>query len=718
MELMTGQNSESKMHKHLHHADGYASIIKEDHNSDNGRKYSVTDTHKVFRGLRRHVLLILIMTALGVGGVLGITYFLNKTYTAQSYVLYQEESGSNKTLMGNYTLNKLSLPTMMEMMRLPMQFKSAQSIFGLDLTVDQMMDMTKIESPPGRSNLIRIVTQGRNASLVVELANSLASVIVKHSEDLNRRQLQEAYDYFKMQREIAGETLSQNSKEIAEFKQQNPSFEQDTGNSTLIEGASRARAGYQGAYLSYNSLLVEYENLKREADKVPDHIVKYSLDGSPFKERLTQTEMALLDARTKYASDNPKIKLLESSLRELRNMLNEQRIDDSKGKVFEKNPFKEQLSVELMRLQGKLRSQQQLKEDLEASVIAIEKGLETLPKEQMQFVKLMQVKKSAEEEAKELDLALRSTLLYLSLGKGDVDLYQSADVAEPITSRWDKWLSLFPILGAFIGLGLGIGIAVGLEMSDHRICTAKQIDLLYKVKCIQTIPEISGLMKKDIEEQTLFYIRDLVDQFECLNDGETPKSIGFTSSLNGEGKSCLAYYLAKYYATRLGKKTVVIEFDYHLNEFLREDLIPCATVEKYLRGETDLSHIVEQGKPDCIKTAFDPSMKELLKSDRMAQLWKDLSEKYDVIVIDTPAIVEDDYALNLVNWVDLCVFVIGSAVVKRDHVDASFRELERRGITPCGIVLNRVVAAYIDDVRIRAERKNLSKRLWKKVFKK
>lgn len=716
---MTDGESEKKTNKHVpegHQTPHFASIIKEEHVTDENGEHSVTDTHKIFRGIRRHILLILIAAAFGAAGVLAITFFLNKTYTAQSYVLYQEEGGSTKTLMGNYTLNKLSLPTMMEMMKLPLHFKSAKSILGLDLTVDDIMDMTTIESPPGRSNLIRIVTKGRDASLVVDLANALANVIVKHSEDLNRKQLQEAYDYFNTQREQAKQKQSLNSKEIADFKQQNPSFEQDSGNSTLIESAVQARTSYQNAYLAYNSLLVEYENLKRETVKVPDHTVKYALEGSPFKERLTQTEMALLDARTKYAPDNPKIKVLESSLRELRNMLSEQSMDDSKGKIYEKNPLKEQLNIELMRLQGKLRSAQKLKEDLEASVQGVDKALENLPKEQMQFARLMQIKKSTDEEIKELDLALRSTQLYLSLGKGDVDLYQSADVAEPLTSKWEKWLALFPILGAILGIGVGVCIAIGLEMTDRRICTAKQIDLLYNVKCIQTIPEIPSLIKKDVEEQTLFYIRDLVDQFEHLNNGETPRSIGFTSSLNGEGKSCLAFYLARYYATRLGKKTVVIEFDYHKNEFLREDLTPCDTVEKYLHGETDLSHIVEPGEPDCIKAAFDPGMKELLKSDRMTQLWTNLKEKYDVIVIDTPAIVEDDYALNLVNWVDLSVFVVGSSIAKKEHIDASFIELERRGIKPCGIILNRVLAAYIDDVRIRTELKHNRKKKWKNIF--
>ena len=125
------------------------------------------------------------------------------------------------------------------------------------------------------------------------------------------------------------------------FKRAHPHFELDTGHSKLVDSAAKAQAEYEQSRMSYNARLVEYENLTREVGKIPDRTLRYAYDDNPWKERILQTEMSLLEARTRYATDNPKVKMLEASLAELRKIVSEDSQEvDLTGQVYERNPLK------------------------------------------------------------------------------------------------------------------------------------------------------------------------------------------------------------------------------------------------------------------------------------------------------------------------------------------------------------------------------------------
>jgi len=681
---------------------------------------SKIDMNKVRSGVRRHILMVLICGVIFAFGGGVATYILRKTYSADAFLVYQQERPER--LAGTYTLSKFSLPTVVQMMRLPMHYKAVKSILGLNIPIEDLDEMVEIENPHNKSNLIKVSCVGKNPTLVVNVANTLSSVIVKHSEELSRKQLQMAHDYFFSQQKSANARLDAQDKALAGFKSENPHFELSSGHSTLIDSAAKARAEYQNSALAYNTLLVEFENLQREAANVPEHTVKYAYEESPLKDRIQQTEMALLEARTRYAPDNPKVKILETSLGELRKMLSEVSMDDRQGKVYEKNPLKEQLNVELMRLQGKLRSSQKLKEDLQESMVLAEQELETLPQDQIQYAKLMHKKAAAQDEIKQLANAVRSTELLLKLGKGDVDVYHRADTAQAYSSKWDNYVNFFPLVGFILGCFFGLGLAAIVEALDRKVCTEKQVELSYTAPCLQIVPDIRGLARKDSEGALLFYIRSLSERVESSIGAEGFSSVAFTSSVAGEGKSALAYHFARYYAERRGQKVVFVEFDPRSNPFVsmtkkkgkKEENLPC--IEQYLNGTATLTDITKKGSVDCIKAGFDPNMNELVISDKMKALWSELNKKYDLVVMETPTVIDDTYASNLLRFTDLCVFVVASSKVTKPVIDSALHELESKNIHADGIVLNRVQPTYVNDARIQKERKRLRRQYWKNIL--
>ena len=122
------------------------------------------------------------------------------------------------------------------------------------------------------------------------------------------------------------------------------------------------------------------------------------------------------------------------------------------------------------------------------------------------------------------------------------------------------------------------------------------------------------------------------------------------------------------------------------------------------------SDIIDKGDPDRIKTGPDPDMMELVKSQTFAELWGKLKDSYDMVIVDAPGIIKDVYAPNVLERVDMIVYLISAQHTKRAEIASGFHELERDKLRPCGILLNQVPRIYIDDARIHREYREMRKK--------
>lgn len=663
------------------------------------------DTKKLFLGVQRHLgLAIASMILFGLLGGWGTYHFLT-TYKAQAVVLYQQDIP--KTLPGGYLLSNFTLPTVLDLIKLRSNFQAIKSMLGLDLSLKELEAMVDVSTPRNNSDLIHITARGDNQNLVIDIANTLAKLVVKTSQEFYRRQLQTALDNFKNELEIIRQRLALQVQEIEDFKKSYQYFEMNAEYAGLLAQLNEARTKYDNSALRYNSLLVEYENLKREAANLPpERASALDLQSNPLQSRVLGLQTALAEARAKYTKDNPKIKLLENEINDLLKQLKNANIQN---RLREPNSTKEKLNIELMRMQGRVRAAQKIKQDLALNLSKIEKQLANLPSQQMAFSKLLHAKQITEEQMKFLNNAVESTQLMINVPRGSIELYQLAEKALPL--REGLFIELLPIIGMIFGLGFGMCCAIFLEMQDQGIWTIKQVELSYHLPCLLVIPEIPSLTKITAEDKVLFFIRILAERLERVSKKNTPFSVVFTSSLEGEGKSFLAYHLARYYSS-LNKKVIFIEFDYHKNPFLPQLPQTYCPVESYLKEEIPWEEVIIPGKPDLIVVGqTELHMKELIKSKNMQNLMDHLKSSYEIIIIDGPGIIQEDFSPNLISFADLSVFVIGSTVVKKNTIDESLRELENYGIKPCGIVLNHVLPVYIDDERIKIYTKKLKN--WK-----
>jgi capsular exopolysaccharide synthesis family protein len=184
-----------------------------------------------------------------------------------------------------------------------------------------------------------------------------------------------------------------------------------------------------------------------------------------------------------------------------------------------------------------------------------------------------------------------------------------------------------------------------------------------------------------------------------------PKSVDspvilVTSSINGEGKSYVATNLAISMAL-LGKRVALVGLDIRkpmLATYMNLPTPGCLTSyvaeEAYTIDET----IVPSGikNLDVLPSGVvPPNPSELLQSERLDQLFAELRQRYDYIIVDSApiAMVGDTYLLNRI--ADMTVFVTKAKYTTFELVELINQTHEQERLPKMVAVLNGVNAKKI-----------------------
>lgn len=242
----------------------------------------------------------------------------------------------------------------------------------------------------------------------------------------------------------------------------------------------------------------------------------------------------------------------------------------------------------------------------------------------------------------------------------------AAPQLNPIPSS-PNW-KYFALVCLFFGMGFPLGIMILRDMLNNRI-TDNLKDLTKKLNV-----SLAGVLANDPKSDILA-VRDgektlAAELFRTLRTNirfMQPKDVKcpvvlVTSSMNGEGKSYVATNLAVSMAL-LGKKVALLGLDLRqpmLATYLNLPSQGCLT--NYLSDKAytleDVTMASTIKNLDVLPAGIVPSNpSELLQSDRVGELFAELRQRYDYVVLDSApiALVSDTFLLNNVADLTLCV---------------------------------------------------------------
>jgi succinoglycan biosynthesis transport protein ExoP len=255
-------------------------------------------------------------------------------------------------------------------------------------------------------------------------------------------------------------------------------------------------------------------------------------------------------------------------------------------------------------------------------------------------------------------------------------------------------------LGVVLGLLLGLGLALLRDLLDTSIKSEKDCSLVTDMTVIGGIafdPEATKrplIVQADPRSPRAEAFRTLRTNLQFVDAANHPRSLVFTSSVPGEGKTTTTANLAITMAAS-GARICVVEGDLRrprLLEYMGMD--GSLGLTNVLIGQAQLGDVLQQFAESTVYVigagSIPPNPSELLGSAAMIETLRELESRFDVVIIDTPPLLPVTDAAVLSTIAGGTVVVVGAGRVDRDHLARSLQSLEAVKGRVLGLVLNLV----------------------------
>jgi capsular exopolysaccharide synthesis family protein len=285
------------------------------------------------------------------------------------------------------------------------------------------------------------------------------------------------------------------------------------------------------------------------------------------------------------------------------------------------------------------------------------------------------------------------------------------------------------LIGFLVSLVVGIGLAFFLEYLDNTVKSVEDVVRVAQLPTLAVIPAINTVTVRALHSKNkkngngaqslslaasshsspgklsrlvaLDQLSSVVEAYRMLRTsvllsaaGNPPKTILFTSGQPGEGKTTTAINTAISLA-QLGSSVLLIDADLRRPTVHRVFKMNQPTgLSTYLSRQVEVDSLIQKLWTPHLSVLpcgpIPPNPAELISSERMKELLRALSEKFDHILIDSPPLINVTDPVILSTMVDGVILVIQAGRSTRDVLRRARQELGSVGAKIFGVVLNNL----------------------------
>jgi polysaccharide biosynthesis transport protein len=542
--------------------------------------------------------------------------------------------------------------------------------------VDRLLDRLDVEIV-GTSNVIRIAFESLGPDMAAKIANAVASEYVV-------AQLNAKFDSTRRATEWLEERVGRLRDEVKEAGEAAEAFRKEAGllegqNAPLSsEGISDLNAQLTLAEVELaqaTSRLNEMERLSAQGRNALGRVIESGL-WQKLNEEEAQLATQAAQLAQEYGARHPAMMAVQSALTDLR-----AKIGAEIERIFER--ARNDVAIGQARVAAlKAKRAEQTKEIVAQNAAS---------------VKYRTLRQEADVRRTLLDTYLtrfNETETKDSYLEPDATILSEADV--PLDPAYPK-RTLLMFLGLLFSGTIGVAAAIALELFDSGFKSMDQVERLMGVTPLGLIPRLRGL------RQPAQYVLDHPESAytEALNAVTTSlwishnfRSIVITSALPKEGKSTFALSIARVLALQ-GQRICLVDLDLRRPAIHRLAYIPLGPgLCDVFAGTCDLEEATtsdEASGLDIIPAGEAPVvLPQLLRSEDLRQLLRQLERRWDVVLIDTPPLMAVADARLLVSNVDATVLLVRWGSTRREQAITALNQLVRAQANVAGVVLTMV----------------------------
>jgi capsular exopolysaccharide synthesis family protein len=545
----------------------------------------------------------------------------------------------------------------------------------------------------GESLAMTVALEDDTPQMAATLANATTRIFIEWSRDLRRERMREAVEFLRQQAAELGARIAKIEGEIAEYGRINK-VSSDPRDDLLRAAMQQANEQLSEARGDFAQAQARLEQVKQVAAGGGSSATTGQVPGiepllsSDFLTSLRNDEAVALRDRAQLARNYG---------------ANHPLIKEADAKIGSvRTLLTEEMGRIIANLENDVRVAQGRVEQLERKLEASDKDLR---RRSLAEIRLRELDRDLLTEQKLYDV--------VTARLGKLDPY--AEVAEPgarvVSNAAVPVEPSFPkmhviAMGGFMGaLVLALIITVTLENLDTRVREPRRVSRLLGLPLLASVPSLPVGFWKGRQQAVTHLLqyprgaffeafRGLYNSCRRFNGGRRKQAILITSALPKEGKTTTAVGLAVAAALD-GAKTVLVDLDFRTGQVQSALQLSGAarTLDEYLQGDCGIHDVLEAApqvpRLDVLATSTNRADDHrILNTDELDRLISALKLKYDVVVVDaSPVLVVED-AVRIAGLVDGVVLVVALNRTTEESLQLAAERLHLAGTPLMGLVFN------------------------------
>lgn len=338
---------------------------------------------------------------------------------------------------------------------------------------------------------------------------------------------------------------------------------------------------------------------------------------------------------------------------------------------------------------------------LETRLEQMRADLQDVPAAEQELARLQERVVSARELERQLTARAEQLRVLKASTVGNIRVLEPAEVARLVGP--DRILPLF--IGLFLGLAGAVSLTLMLNFLRRGIEDAREVEEtgLAVLGSINKVPGLIGsksgrpeyaLARHDSDNIAIEAVRGLRTGLRFTLAARKARTVMITSCAPADGKSFVSLNLAMVNA-QMGTRVLLIDADLRRGKLGRNFGITRRDngLTQLLLGECDLAaavhHDTETGLDFLANGGLPPNPAELLETPAFSDLLSDLSERYELVLVDAPPVLAVTDAAIIGQKTDVSLMLIRHLVTAKPELQSALKSLEAVGITPAGAIINQ-----------------------------
>jgi polysaccharide biosynthesis transport protein len=689
------------------------------------------------RSIKRNILPIA-----GIAGIVtGIVWFSNRSYVPTyegSFQLLVEPVSSEGKLAEPSKITgssqqvdtkqlEMDYSTIIALLKSPKMLSSVvekvQTKYP-ELTVEQLLEELTVErigsTKIDQTKIIKVNYQHNDPEFVQFILEAIAQKYLHYSLEERKSRIGQGVEFIEQQLPELSNRVNTLQVNLQNLQEKNQLINPETKGQDLLEQINSLKTEQIETQKELNKQKTLRNNLQQQLKVSPEEaIVVSTLSEDPNYQSLLQkykeieSEISLESAR--FQSNSPNIQKLEDKRQNLLSLLNQekQRILRGQSSVGMSNS-------PLLTLQNTILSdmtQQLVNAITQIELLEVQNQTlsKTINQYEQQALRIPEVSRQYNKLQQELTIA-NQTLQQLLTQKDNlsVELAQSQIpwevVSEPqlvkdaegnlVSTSMDSEKRL---LAALIGgLIAGIAATAFLEKFHNIFYSAEDIEDIIKTPLLETItwdntPKLlpsSNFLAETQDE----HVKPILESFKSLYanlrlrfTNPAIRSLIVSSAVNGDEQFAIVWNLAET-AVATGQKVLLIDANLLDPQLHMHCNLPNQVgLSDLLAEQVDFEQAIQRS-PDnpnlCVLTSgkMPGNSSKLLTSNRMQQLIKEFEQAFDLVIYDTPPILENMDTSFLAAHTDGILMTVTIGKTKKSLVTQALNQISNLNLRLLGVI--------------------------------